>query len=164
MLVFKNYLHLYSYSSLVIRIATRVGSSPLSATTCSNIDCAYNTRTAGSVARMSTVAIPQQPLSQPIHHQPPSPSYDPHDSAFDSETPTSSRASSRSGRQSRRSQDRTKSPPSGQASRMSAFFPLGYKEAASQWVCSLHDALAPDCDSNTNITLQIVEQPLPTRL
>ncbi|KAJ4385479.1 hypothetical protein N0V93_009907 [Gnomoniopsis smithogilvyi] len=79
---------------------------------------------------MSTVAIPQQPLS----HHPTSPTYDPNDSAFDSETPTSSRASSRSGRRSRKSQDRNKQDlESGQASRMSAFFPLGYKEAASQW-------------------------------
>lgn len=134
-------LQSYSSSSPVIRLTARV-KSPLPAigTLCTNTSCACNTRLAASVATMSTVAIPQQPLSQPLHHhhtQLPS-SYEPHDSTLDSEPPISpSSTSSKSSRRSRKSsQDRkTEEVQPGQTSRMSAFFPLGYKEAASQWVC-----------------------------
>lgn len=174
--------HLYSHfhscscSTLVTRLATSVINKPPSSATCSNKNCAYNTRLAASVATMSTVAIPQQPLPQPLplhnnhHNQQHSPSDDPTDSAFDSETPTSSRASSTSRRRSRKSQepDRSQNLPL-QPSRMSAFFPLGYKEAASQWVCLLYDALICTRFASAKYKLThprqpIVEQPLPARL
>lgn len=134
----RGHLQLYSSSSLVIRLAARVKWS-CAATLFTNTFCAYNTRLAASVATMSTVAIPQQPLSQPLQHHAQIPSsYNPHDATtFDSDLPISpSSTSSKSSRRSRKSsQDRKiEEVQSGQSSRMSAFFPLGYKEAASQWV------------------------------
>lgn len=135
----------------VRRLAPRAAvKSPPSAICSSSSDYHYHyhyyyPRPAASVATMSTVAVPQQPLSTPLphhhhhhhhrHHQP----YDkPADAAFDSETPSSSRASSRGPvPRSRNSHDRKKELQPGQASRMSAFFPLGYKEAAAQWVRTL---------------------------
>lgn len=118
-----------SYSALsslaVIRPALRVKSSASAATTYSNI---YYPA-AVSVARMSaSVAIPQQPFSQPKPT-----SEENNTSAFPSRTSSSSRASSRSGKKSRKSIDETAKPQL----RMSSYFPLGYKEAASQWVCSV---------------------------
>lgn len=141
LLMFRTYLPLYScsYSSLVIRLAARVKSPPSAiGTLCTNTSCAYNTRFAASVATMSTVAIPQQPLSQPLHHHAQLPSsYDPHGPTLDSEPPISpSITSSKTSRRSKKSsQDRkVEEVQPDRAPRMSAFFPLGYKEAASQWV------------------------------
>lgn len=128
MLAFGNKLHSSyyyyrrSHSSLLSWVSVSVKLPAL--VPCSSISYTYKTRSAVTrVATMATVAIPQQPPSQ---HLPPP------DSAFPSTTPSSSRASSRSGRKSRKSTD-AKKPRSGD-SRMSGFFPLGYKEAASQWV------------------------------
>lgn len=87
-----------------------------------------------SVAAMSTVANPHQAHSQ---HQPSS------DSTYSPSTSSSSRASSRQGRTFKNPENAKKL----QVGRMSAFFPLGYKEAASQWVCSRRRCLhmRPNC-------------------
>lgn len=135
----RSHLQLNPHSSLVIRLAARVKWSR-SATLFTNTFATYNTRLAASVATMSTVAIPQQPLSQPLQNHTHIPSsYNPHDSTtFDSDLPISpatstSSISSRRSRKSSRDRKIEEVQP-GQNSRMSAFFPLGYKEAASQWV------------------------------
>lgn len=131
MSVFRNklypYFYSYSYScssakpssllsALVTRPANR-GKSPASAS--SSISCTYNTRS--SVSAMAIQQYPQQ-----------SPANDLDGFTSSPEPRSASRASSRSGRRSRRSTDEKKPQPA--SSRMSAFFPLGYKEAASQWV------------------------------
>lgn len=117
-----------SLSSLITRLLLL---GPFSAT-CSNIYFSSNRCRPVSAAKMSTVAIPQQhTLHSPSLQHPDSP-----DNASDSETPASSRKSSRSAsRSSRRSKESTRQQPGLQ--RMSGYFPLGYKEAAYQWVCSL---------------------------
>lgn len=127
----------YYYSALsslaVIRPTLRV---KLSAASVPNTYGNIHYSAAVSVARMSaSVAIPQQPHSQ---HQPASDENT--TSAFPTRTSSSSpsRASSQSGRRSRQSTDEKTKAQSGNP-RMSAFFPLGYKEAASQWVCSRAD-------------------------
>lgn len=120
----------FSYSALSSFVVTRsslrvqlFSTSAPTTTTYSNIS--YPAARGISVARMSaTVAIPQQPHSQ---HPPAT------DDINASRTSSSSRASSSSGRTPRKSTDDKTKPQSGN-SRMSGFFPLGYKEAASQWV------------------------------
>lgn len=148
-LLHSNLLHSpYFYAALpslnvVIRSSSlpRLGASSRSrvvsppSATCSNKFSTCNTRSAGSVAIMSTsAAIPQQDHRQDHSlHQ----NSEPPSDAFDSETPTSSRASSRSGRASRKSSSKSRKvtqPQPASEKRMSAFFPLGYKEAAYQWV------------------------------
>lgn len=150
MLVPRNHLHLpsrlYSFSSLVI--SSRVGArrvKPPPSATCSNNPNnpnAYNSRQPGSAATMSTVAIPASQHPHPHHPHPhSSPRQQDQDHSlpsdgFDSETPSSSsRASSRSRRSAKTSKNtQDKKQQSGSQQRMSAFFPLGYKEAAYQWV------------------------------
>lgn len=111
-----------------------------------------------SVANMSaSVAIPQQP-----HSQHPPASEENTRSAFPSRTSSSSRASSRSGRRSRNSTDEKAKPQS----RMSAYFPLGYKEAASQWVRSAPTMASHAPQHHLLLTFypSTVEQPLSSRL
>lgn len=95
---------------------------------CSNSNTASSPSRSVSVATMSTAAaLPQQPQHFPQPEDAPT-STSPHLS--DSETPASSRDSSRSGSKSRKQEEQR-----GQQ-RMSTYFPLGYKEAAYQWVSS----------------------------
>lgn len=124
-----------SAPSLLSSLVTRPLVLSLFSATCSNRPSLYSHHRLVSAATMSTVAIPQQ---HHHHHQhpPPPPHVEQPDSpksASDSETPSSSRKSSRSGSRSRRSKDSTRQQPGLQ--RMSGYFPLGYKDAAYQWVC-----------------------------
>lgn len=145
----------YNYNSFLLRRvslfpfiirSSRVKLPP--SATCTTRLSTHNTRSPASpgipasVAAMSTVAIPQQHdfPHQSSPHQHPTTTPDT-DDTFDSETPRSSRESS-----SDRTVDQKK--PSG-FQRMSAFFPLAYKESAYQWVrhcCSLRFA----CESPIN--------------
>lgn len=122
-----------SLSSLVTRLFSATCS------TCNiivNRPSAYSNRRPVSAAKMTTVAIPQQHIQHP---PPPLEHSSTPNSASDSETPASSRKSSRSAsRSSRRSRESTRQQPGLQ--RMSGYFPLGYKEAAYQWV---HHFLIP---------------------
>lgn len=147
----QNHLRLLSqlYSPSLLVITSRLGAcrvNPPPSATCSNSPNnpnTYNSRQPASAATMSTVAIPVSQHPHQPHHPHPHSSprqqdqeYNLPSDGFDSETPSSSRASSRSrtsAKKSRNSPDQKQQ--SGSQQRMSAFFPLGYKEAAYQWVC-----------------------------
>lgn len=126
-----------SSSSSLSALATRLLLAPFSATCSINSLSPYSSNRrrllVSAAPQMSTVAIPQQDQHQhPAPQQPASP-----DHASDSETPSSSRKSSRSrSRSARRSKESNRPQPGLQ--RMSAYFPIGYKEAAYQWVCHCH--------------------------
>lgn len=138
------YLFSSSPSSKLLPLATRsrLGARIilLPSATCTNKHNTYISRRADSAATMSTVAIPTPQHAHPHHHhihsQPlqQDPTNTPSD-GFDSETPSSSRESSRSGTSGRRAKNSKEiQQQSGSQQRMSSFFPLGYKEAAYQWV------------------------------
>lgn len=127
-------------ASLVTKLRSRVGASHhqrhhhhlliTSSTAC-------NPRVRG--ATMSTAAISQQ--SQ--HLQQPEPELEPntrntpsHSSSVTAERPPSS--SRQSTGQEARSMSKEQNQQSGAATRKSAFFPLGYKDAVYQWVTCTH--------------------------
>lgn len=108
---------------------------------CSNSTTASPPCRIVSLGTMSTAAVlPQQPqhFPQPEVAAPTSTSSRP----SDSKTPSSSRDSSRSGSKSRKQEEQR-----GQQ-RMSTYFPLGYKEAAYQWVSFRVFPPPPACSSH----------------
>lgn len=129
-------------SLIVNSLATR---SPLAShlVRCSNSNTAFPPCRRVSLATMSTAAaLPQQPQHFPQPEDAPT-STSTHLS--DSETPLSSRDSSRSGARSRKQEDQRG------LQRMSTFFPLGYKEAAYQWVSFVCPSLLPLCQSQSRV-------------